>query len=400
MPDDLFRESLLIVAVCAVAVVVFVRLNLPALLGYLIAGLIIGPHGLRILTASEGVRFLAELGIIFLLFMIGLEFSLSKMIAARRIVFGVGGLQVALTAFIFFLGAMLFGFDVRSAIILSGVAAFSSTAVVVKQLADENELAAPHARLTVGVLLFQDLAALPFLVLVDTWRAGRLPDAPGIVWQLLVAAVAFAFVAMVAHFLVRRVLATVAQLRSNEPMLLSVLALALGTAFATYRLGLSPPIGAFLAGMIIGETDLRHQVEHDLRPFRDLLVGLFFVTVGMELDVSVVASQPEIVLVWLVLLVGKGVLIAGLIRSLGWPSQVAAQAGACLAQGGEFGLLLLTLSLSTGLIAQAVGQPALVAVTLSMGLAPLVIERKEWLARRIGRRNRRSLGTSDQEAKH
>jgi CPA2 family monovalent cation:H+ antiporter-2 len=378
----MFVQALVVIVACAALVVVFARIGLPTVFGYLAAGIALGPHGLGVLPQGAGVRFFGELGVVLLLFMVGLEFSLPKLIAARHTVFGMGGAQVGLTAAAVAAGGVALGFDIRPAIVLGAVIAMSSTAIVLKQLTDQGEVASNHGRLSVGILLFQDLATLPFLVLVDASAAGRGMDGRRIILQLALAAAAFGSVAFFSRIAFRTVLSWVARLRSPEPMLLTSLALALGTAFLTYRAGLSPPVGAFLAGMAIGETDFRHQVEDDIRPFRDLLVGVFFVSVGMDIDLGLFAMAPAAVLIWLALLVpGKAVLVGAIVRAAGWPASVAARTSACLAQGGEFGLVLLQAAMQAGIVSETVGQPSVVAIAVSMGLAPLFVRQNE----RIGR---------------
>jgi CPA2 family monovalent cation:H+ antiporter-2 len=279
------------------------------------------------------------------------------------------------------------------------VVAISSTAVVLKQLSDQGELPTMHGRIIIGILLFEDLAAVAFLLLVDAWSGAQQTDAFGVAKHLGIASLAFAAVAFVSRPLFKGMLARVARLRSNDLMLLSSLALALGTAFLTHRFGLSPPIGAFLAGMVIGETDLRHQVEDDVRPFRDLLLGLFFVTIGMEIDLSVLLSQPEVILVWLALFAGKSLIVAGVTSAFGWPLPVAARVGACLAQGSEFGMLLLTrAAMGSGILTSAVGPPALIAISISMGVAPLIVQHNERAGLLFGGRQRRPTPPSDETA--
>jgi CPA2 family monovalent cation:H+ antiporter-2 len=259
----------------------------------------------------------------------------------------------------------------------------SSTAVVLKQLADQGELSTPHGGLAVGILLFQDLAALPFLVLVDAWAARGEGGARTIMTRLTFALVALAAIGSLALPLFKSLLSWVVRLRSNELMLLGTLAIAFGTAFLTHRLGLSPPIGAFLAGMAIGETDLHHQIEDDIRPFRDVLIGLFFVTVGMEIDVFAVARAPQVALMLLAAFFAKGIFVTGLVRAFRWPTSVAVRTGACLMQGGEFGLLLVTVAVNQGVLANSVGHACLVATALSMGVAPLIVQKNERLGRLI-----------------
>ncbi|HYZ86242.1 MAG TPA: cation:proton antiporter [Bryobacteraceae bacterium] len=398
MTETLFLQAVVVILACAGLVFAFVKLGLPTVFGYLAAGILIGPHGMGLPFSGEGVRFFGDLGIVLLLFMTGLEFSLPKMVAASRTVFGIGGAQVALTTAIVAGAAMMAGFDVRASVVVGGVVAMSSTAIVLKQLAEQGELTSDHGRLSVGILLFQDLAALPFLVLVDAWTSGEGVHGLRILTRLAVAALAFGAVGFLSRLVFKRILADVARLRSNELMLLSGLSLALGTGFVTNGFGLSPPVGAFLAGMVVGETDFRHQIEDDIRPFRDVLVGVFFVTVGMTLDWRSVINAPLIVLAWLALLLFKAVLTGVVVRLSGWPAPVAARTAACLAQGGEFGLLLLTLAMQGGIVPREIGQPGLVAIALSIGLAPIPVRWNEAIGRVVGGRKLRAAVERNENA--
>jgi monovalent cation:H+ antiporter-2, CPA2 family len=380
LPRSLLIETLVVIVASVCAVGLLRRFGVSTVVGYLLAGLAIGPHGFGLLTPSEGTGFLSELGVVFLMFMIGLEFSLPKMIAARTAVFGAGGLQVALTTLIVAAAANLLGIDWPAAIVMAGVVAMSSTALTLKQLADDGEVGYPHGRLAVGILLFQDLATVPFLVLLGAGHGG---DVSGITLlrQFLIVALAFVIIAVVAPPMFRTALSWAAHARSAELFLLCSLMLALGTAFAAHAVGLSPPIGAFLAGMVVGESDFRHQIEDDIRPFRDVLVGLFFVTIGMQVDPSIIIAAPLAVLGWmLVFTLGKGALVAVVARALGYPFPVALRVGVILAHGGEFGLLLLSQTIAAGVINQGPGYAMLVALALTMGLAPILIERSAALA--------------------
>jgi CPA2 family monovalent cation:H+ antiporter-2 len=380
LSHSLLIESLVVIVASAVAVGLVRRIGFPPIVGYLVAGLAIGPHGLGILAPSDGTAFLSELGIVLLMFMVGLEFSLPKMIAARTTVFGAGGLQVGLTTLVVAAGAILFGADWQAAVVMGGVVAMSSTAITLKQLSDDGELGSQHGRLAVGILLFQDLATLPFLVLVGMEGDGDV-SALTLLRQLLIAGVAFVIIAVVARPAFRRALSWAAQARSGELFLLCSLMLAVGTAAAAHAAGLSPPIGAFLAGMVVGESDFRHQIEDDIRPFRDVLVGLFFVTVGMQVNLGVIAAAPSAMLGWIVVfLAGKAVLVALVASVLRWPAHVALRVSVILAHGGEFGLLLLTSAMAAGLIATAPGQAMLVALAITMALAPILIQRSAALA--------------------
>jgi monovalent cation:H+ antiporter-2, CPA2 family len=384
LPHSLLLEALVVIAASAFAVGLLQRVGLPPIVGYLLAGLVIGPHALGILAPSEGTEFLSELGVVLLMFMVGLEFSLPKMIAAGGTVFGAGGLQVALTMLIVAAMASFLGVNWQAAIIMGGVVAMSSTALTLKQLSDDGELSSQHGRLAVGILLFQDLATLPLLVLVGAGQ-GDAVSALTLLRELLVAAFAFVIIAVVARPVFRTALSWAAHPRSGELFLICSLLLALGTAFAAHSAGLSPPIGAFLAGMVVGESDFRHQIEDDIRPFRDILVGLFFVTIGMQLDLGIIAASPWSVLGWiLVFLLGKAVLVTFLARVLGWPAPVATRVGIVLAHGGEFGLLLLTQAIDAGMIDPDPAYAMLVPLAFTMGLAPILIQRSAALAGLVG----------------
>lgn len=375
MAEALLIQSLVVILASACAVGLVTWIGLPAAIGYLLAGIVIGPHGLQLLTASEETRFLAELGVLLLMFMIGIEFSLPEMIAARTAVFGAGTLQVSVTLFMVAGGAVLLGMNWPAAILLGGAVAMSSTAIALKQLTDQSEIDSRHGRLALAILLFQDLATLPFLTVVSLWQQGVEPNALAVLYELAVAAIAVGVALLVSRPMFRVALTWLGRTKSADLFLLSVLLLALGTAFVARLAGLSPPIGAFLAGMVIGESDLRHQVEEDIRPFRDVLMGLFFVTVGMEVDVSFIAAAPWAVLAWIMVFVPGKSLVTSLVAAvMRWPAQIGIRVAVILAHGGEFGLLLITQAMGTGIVPPDVGQPALVALVVTMGLAPVLIQ--------------------------
>src|SRR4030081_2183735 len=385
MADDLLIKTLVVIlaSVCAISLVA--RLRFPAAGGYLLAGLVIGPHGLQLIAASDEARFLAELGIIFLMFMVGLEFSLPAMIAARRDVFGAGSLQLGFTVLIVAAVVMLWGAGLPTAVLLGGAVAMSSTAITLKQLVDQGDVSSHQGRLVLGILLFQDLAALPFLVVLGRWELGAGPEPLGALRQIGIAAIALGVAAFVCRPVFRTWLSWVARTNSADLFLLTVLLLALGTAFAGHLAGLSATIGAFLAGMVVGESDFRHQVEDDIRPFRDVLLGLFFVTVGMEVNPSTVPVAPMAILAWMfACLPGKALVVLLVGAIMRWPAPVGARAALMLAHGGVEGLLLLTQGTKAGAIEPHAGHPALLALVASMALGPVLIQQSARLAELIG----------------
>ncbi|NIR59161.1 MAG: potassium transporter, partial [Gammaproteobacteria bacterium] len=284
MDYGLFEQILVLLAAAVVSVALFRRLHLPPILAYLAIGVAVGPHGLGWIPNTPETHFLAEFGVVFLLFTIGLEFSLPQLLAMRGAVLGLGGTQVAISTVSVAFLAWLVGLSPDAAFVVGAALALSSTALVTKQLAEQVELNSRHGRLAVGVLLFQDVAVIPFLVVIAALGGA----ADGVTWPLLVGlgkgALAVAALLAAGRWLLRPLFHEIAAARSSELFTLAVLLVTLIAAWGTHALGLSMALGAFLAGMMLGETEFRHQIEADIRPFRDVLLGLFFITVGMLLD--------------------------------------------------------------------------------------------------------------------
>ncbi|MGH8402442.1 MAG: monovalent cation:proton antiporter-2 (CPA2) family protein, partial [Gammaproteobacteria bacterium] len=285
MEHTTLRSILILLAVAVLAVVLVRRMKLPAVIAYLFTGFLVGPHVLGWIPDTADTHDLAEFGVVFLLFTLGLEFSLPKLLVMRKAVFVLGGAQVLLTTLGAGIIAWLFGAKIPVAIVLGGVFAMSSTAIVVKQLAEQNELNLQHGRLAIAVLLFQDLAVIPLLILIPGLTHGIGPQFAG---QLLLTFVkgALAVIVILAfgRWLLRPIFHQIAGARSAELFTLAVLLVTLAASWSTAALGLSLALGAFLAGMMLAETEFRHEVEADIRPFRDILLGLFFVTVGMLIN--------------------------------------------------------------------------------------------------------------------
>lgn len=382
------QPILILLAIAVIAVVIFRLLRLPPMLGYLLAGVIIGPHALGWVPETEETRHLAEFGVVFLMFSIGLEFSLSKLVTMKRIVFGFGTSQVVISILFVMVITWFLDMDWRVGLALGGALAMSSTAIVIKMLSERLELNTPYGRQVIGVLLFQDLAVIPLLIimpaLATTVDSETVDYGPMFAIAALKAIVLLALILSFGQRLMRSWFHVVARQRSSELFVLNVLFITLGLAWLTELAGLSLALGAFLAGMLISETEYRYQVEDDIKPFRDILLGLFFITIGMLLDIQVVIENflwVAIILTALILV--KIVLITGLSRLFGAESNIAIRTGMNLAQGGEFGFVLLAQAGSSGLIENAVLQPILAAVVLSMFLAPFIIEYSEPMTQRL-----------------
>jgi len=372
---------LLLLGASVFAVVIFRRFNLPPVLGYLLVGSIIGPHALNLLRDVHRAEYLAEFGVVFLMFSIGLEFSLPKLYAMKRIVFGLGLLQVLLSLALIAGLVMFLGVNWQLGIALGSVFAMSSTAVLTKLLAERMQLDSAHGREIMGVLLFQDLAVVPLLVLIPslTQPPEKLAILLGI--ALLKAVVVLAVILVFGQKLMRKWFYFVARAKSSEVFVLNVLLITLGLATITELAGLSQALGAFVAGMLISETEYRLQVEEDIKPFRDVLMGLFFVTIGVKLDLNIVVGLWWQVLLGLVaLLVLKSAVVGLLSWRLGSTPGNAIRAGLWLCAGGEFGFVLLG---EITHMPKVIEQLALTVLVLSMLVAPFIVQYSEKLVMRF-----------------
>jgi CPA2 family monovalent cation:H+ antiporter-2 len=383
MPETLV--TILVLLGASVVVVVACRLaRLPPILGYLIVGMVVGPHALAWVEDSRSTRYLAEFGIVFLMFSLGLEFSLAQLRALRRAVFGLGFAQVAITTAVATVVLPAVGFDWKAGLVLGGALAMSSTAIVSKMLAERMELGAPHGRDAIAILLFQDLAVVAFLIVIPA--LGRGPEELGVALALAAVkgTVALTLILGLGQKPMRAWFNLVARQRSSELFVLNVLLVTLGLAAITELAGLSLALGAFLAGMLIAETEYRYQVEEDIKPFRDVLLGLFFVTVGMALDLAAVATHwPYVLLLLVVPLAFKLVLVAALARWFGASLASSLRTGFYLAQAGELALVMLALASQSGVVAPVVLPVVLAAMVLSMLSAPVVIQFAEPIVRRL-----------------
>ncbi|AHB07508.1 cation:proton antiporter [Pandoraea pnomenusa] len=387
MASPLELTLVLLFAAC-IGVVLFRMLHLPPMLGYLSVGIVIGPHALGVAADSQRVQYLAEFGVVFLMFSIGIEFSLPKLKSMRRVVLGLGVSQVLGTLLVAVgLGAIVnlfWSFSWQASVALGGALAMSSTAIVTKMLAERLELETEHGRNIMGVLLFQDLAVVPLLIVISALGG----NSKALVLALTLAALkitgALALLLWVGQKLVGRWFHIVAARRSQELFMLNLLLLTLGLAYVTEHLGLSMALGAFIAGMLIAETPFRHQVEDDIKPFRDVLLGLFFITTGMLLDPAILLKQPLLVLLFFVgPLVVKFTLIAGLARLFGSSPGTAIRTGLGLAQAGEFGFVLLNLVIDRHLLDASLSQAVLAGMLLSMLCAPFLIINADRIALRF-----------------
>ena len=374
--------TLLYLLAAVLGVVACRSLKLPPMLGYLVVGVVIGPNALALGEDSEAVRHLGEFGVVFLMFVIGLEFNLPRLRAMRSHVFGLGLFQVLLTVLIATLGTLflaalaptLWGISWQTALALSGALAMSSTAIVVKLMSERLEMESEHGKRVMGVLLFQDLAVVPLLVLVPA--LGSKPEAllMALALAALKATVLVTVLLVGGKRLMRWWLTLVARRKSDELFVLNLLLITLGLAWLTEWAGLSLALGAFIAGMLISETEYKHQVETDIRPFHDVLLGLFFITIGMLLDWRLVAERWGLVLLLVTLpVLFKLLMVTLLARLSGASAGVSLRTGLYLAQAGEFGFVLMTLAQKNQLVPPTLFNPILASMVISMIATPFII---------------------------
>ncbi len=365
------------------------------MLGYLAVGVLIGPNALALAKDSAGITYLAEFGVVFLMFVIGLEFNLPKLKSMRKLVFGLGLSQVGLTIAVavasnaalslaFGYAGRRWGLSWQSAIALGGALAMSSTAIVVKLMAERLELESEHGRRVMGVLLFQDLAVVPLLVLIPALGSSPEQLATALGLAALKAGALLTLLLVGGQRVMRWWLTLVARRKSEELFILNLLLVTLGLSWLTEHVGLSLALGAFVAGMLIAETEYKHQVETDIRPFHDVLLGLFFITIGMKLDGSILLQQwPLVLLLASVPVLFKFVLVAALAKLFGSATGVALRTGLYLAQAGEFGFVLLTLATQQNLLPAHLQSPILASMVLSMLATPFIIMNSNRIVMRL-----------------
>ena len=380
------REAMIFLVAAGVVVPLFNRLRVSPVLGFLIIGLLIGPHGLArfvdtapwigyaVINDLDGVRALAELGIVFLLFMIGLELSVDRLWAMRRMVFGLGGAQVVVTGAAIAMIASFFDNTLPAAMVLGAAFALSSTAIVMQLLAENRRMGTATGRTSFAILLFQDLAVLPILFLVGALAAqSDRSMLLAFAWAIGQALIAVAIILVIGRLVIRPLFRFVGSAASREMFLAFVLLVIIGTALATKHVGLSMALGAFLAGLLLAETEYRHAIEVDIEPFKGLLLGLFFVSVGTTIDITQVAAKP----LWLIasvagLFLVKVPIVYILARVFGEPRSVALEVGLLLGQGGEFAFLVVGMAFNLGLLSNETAQFMLIVTGLTMLVTPPV----------------------------
>lgn len=369
-------EVLAILSSAVIIVWLFRRLKLPAILAYLVAGMLVGEHGLNVAQDQVDYDHFAELGIVFLLFTLGLEFSLPRLMAMRHLVLAVGSLQVGISLLIFTIASMFFGLSFESAFVVGGILALSSTAIVIRQLSETGAMKRKSGQLSVAILLFQDVAVVPLLIIIPMLA---IDSDTSMVWALSIAilkgVVVVTLLLFIGKWLLPKVFNVIAQVRTDELFVLTTLLVTLLASALTQWFGLSMALGAFLAGMMLSESEYKHQLEADIRPYRDILLGLFFITVGMKLDVALLISSPFSLLALMFSFMAVKVLVIKILATrAGESSKDAWASGLMLAQMGEFGFVLIALANQVELLPSDVSSMLLGAGVISMAITPYMID--------------------------
>lgn len=377
----MLRNVLLVILLVLIITIIFRYIRMPVILGYLVVGAVAGPHGFNFIQNMDNMRLLASFGVVFLMFTVGLEFSMPKMIALRKEVFLLGGLQVSITIVLTMVLGMLFDWSWITGLIVGSIVAMSSTTIVAKQLAGRLESNNRYWQNAISILLFQDLAVIPLLILVSGVTHDQADILPALSWALIKGFVIILVIFAAGRWLFRPFLHTIASTRLIEIFTLAVLLISLGAAWLTHYLGLSFILGAFLAGMMLAETRFRHQIEAEVRPFRDVLLGLFFVSIGSMLNASTWhQTWPWIAGLLAAMIIGKCLIITLLSMAFRQNPATSFRTGLVLAQGGEFGFALLTVALSNQILNSEQSQVILGALLLSLAVAPFLINSSEKIA--------------------
>ncbi|MHC3897547.1 UNVERIFIED_CONTAM: monovalent cation:proton antiporter-2 (CPA2) family protein [Wolbachia endosymbiont of Nasonia longicornis] len=375
-------DIIILLSAAVFIVIAFWKMNISPVLGYFVAGALIGSHGFNLINSVEVMDNFAEFGVVFLLFIIGLELTFERLIAMRRHVFGFGSLQVIVTMIAIWCIALAFGVNTNMAAVIGGGLALSSTAIVLQVLQEKGSQASQVGRLSIAVLLMQDFAVVPLIVLVPLLTGNSEHNLiSSLAGSLVQAAIALVLIFVTGRLLLRPLFSVIAKMESNEIFISTTLLIILGSAFITEQFHLSMALGAFVAGLLVAETEHRNSVEHAVLPFKDLFLGLFFMTVGMSIDIDLLLNKlPLVTLLSIILIVLKTSIIYTLCRFFGFRSAPAIQAGLLLAQGGEFAFILFRLADELDVLSSEIAQVLMMVTTVTMAFTPLLSGIGDWIA--------------------
>jgi monovalent cation:H+ antiporter-2, CPA2 family len=380
----IIRDIVIILFVSIPIVFIFNKFRIPSIVGFLIAGILIGPHVFKLITEIEQIEMMAEIGVILLLFTIGLEISLQRLMQMRRFLIVAGGLQVSLTIIITGFLFYLVGIPLNQSVFFGMLLSLSSTAIVLKLLDDKNELEAPHGRIAVGMLIFQDIAIVPMILFVPVLALAGDVRFGMIALQFLVALLAIGIIIVLARFFIPKIIYQMAKLRIREVFTIGTLLLILGTAHLTEMAGLSLALGAFIAGLMISESEFSHQVFADIIPLKDAFISIFFVSIGLLLNVQLILEVPLVIIVLIIgIVVIKSGIIVLVIRYMKFPTRTALIAGLSLAQVGEFSFVLASVGIMYNILPVEYYHAFLASSIFTMLLTPLLVHLAPMLAIKV-----------------
>ncbi|MGB8317763.1 MAG: cation:proton antiporter [Ignavibacteriaceae bacterium] len=379
------RDLVVILLVSIPIIFIFKKIHIPSIVGFLIAGMIIGPHGLQLISELNEINIMAEVGVILLLFTIGLEVKLEKLIEMKKFLMVSGGLQVLTTLIFSTLIFSFFDFPLNESIFLSMLISLSSTAIVLKILSDRQQLEAPHGRISLSILIFQDLAIVPMFLFLPVLSSGGKLSFLEISLQMVYAFGAVAIIILLAKFLMPKILYQLAKLRMREVFTIGVVLLLLGTAYLTHALGLSFALGAFIAGLILSESDFSHQVVSEVLPFKDLFNSIFFISIGLLLDIHFLITYPLILIgIAAGIIFLKSFIVIGIVKIMRYPLRIAILTGFGLAQIGEFSFILSQAGLNFNLISNEYYNAFLASSIFTMLLTPFLFQLSPIIVRAFG----------------
>jgi len=382
----IIRDIVIILLVSIPIIFLFNRIHIPSIVGFLVAGMVIGPYGFQLISDVDNIAVMAEMGVILLLFTIGLEVSLERLMKMKKFLFIAGGLQVALTTLVASIIFYLFGIPINKSVYLGFLVSLSSTAIVLKLFSDRNELEAPHGRIALGILIFQDLAIIPIFLLLPILGMTSEFSIEKVFLQIFTALGTIAIILVAARFIIPKILFHIAKLRLREVFTIGILLLLLGTAYLTHSVGLSLALGAFIAGLILAESEFSHQVEAEIIPLKDAFNSVFFVSVGLLLNIQFVLQNPIFILgLTLTVILIKVFIVILAIKSMKYPLRVAVAAGFSLAQIGEFSFVLMQAGMNFNLIGGDFYYSFLASSIFTMILTPFLFKMSPQISDTIGK---------------
>ena len=381
---NLFKDILIVLAFAIPIIYLFNKINLPSIIGFIVTGVLIGPNFLKIITNAEGINQLAEIGVALLLFTIGIEISFNNFIKNFKEILLIGGLQVIVTILAGFIFGMTIGLNARQSIFLGFLVAHSSTAIILKMLSDRDEIETPHGKIATGVLVFQDLMILPMMLLIPILSVSGDSSFADAIYRLVFSFILIVVIFFIARFLMPHILYLLIQIQMRDVFIIGVIVLSLGTAFLTQHLGLSFAIGAFIAGLIISETDYTHQVIGDIVPFKEVFTSFFFISFGMLLNLQLIINEPaKIIFLTIAIIVFKMIIITLIVLTQKYPLRIAFLTGLYLSQIGEFSFVLILKGHEANILSESFSNEFITVSLITMFLSPLLLKISPYLSTKI-----------------